>query len=91
MSHTPGPWYNVDDSFIHARFPHQNGEHVATVWAHGTAETAANARLIAAAPDLLEALEYVVEQFAYAPLGIGGIKVVEKARLAIAKSEGLLP
>ena len=42
-------------------------------------ETNANARLIAAAPDLLEALEALLE---------GDFNVAEKARAAIAKAKG---
>ena len=56
MSHTQGPWHNVANTEIRARFANQNGDHIATVWANGESESAANARLIAAAPDLLEAL-----------------------------------
>jgi hypothetical protein len=56
MRHTQGTWHNIANTEIMARFPNQNGDHIATVWANGESETAANARLIAAAPDLLEAL-----------------------------------
>ncbi|MDP1573145.1 MAG: hypothetical protein Q8M09_14870 [Pseudomonadota bacterium] len=91
-----GPWFNVDDSFIHARFPHQNGEHVATVWAHGTAETAANARLIAAAPDLLAACVALVSELdrlsGTSKAHFGRVwTAASLARIAIAKSKWLLP
>jgi len=96
MSHTPGPWYNVNDSFIYARFPHQNGEHVATVWSHGTAETASNARLIAAAPDLLAACVALVSELdrlsGTSKAHCGRVwTAASLARIAIAKSAGLLP
>lgn len=52
-------------------------------------EAEANARLIAAAPDLLEALKELV---AYATDGLGSLSddwnVVKDARAAIAKAEG---
>jgi hypothetical protein len=89
MSHTPGPWFNVDDSFIRARFPHQNGEHVATVWSHGAAQTAANARLIAAAPDLLAASKLILRSFAYPPGR--GPEWFEAARAAVVKADGVSP
>ncbi|MDD4960378.1 MAG: hypothetical protein PHS51_13575 [Gallionella sp.] len=56
MRHTQGSWHNVANTEIRARFANQNGDHIATVCANGKSESAANARLIAAAPDLLEAL-----------------------------------
>ena len=59
MRHTQGPWHNVANTEIRARFASQNGDHIATVWANGESESAANARLIAAAPDLLVALDAV--------------------------------
>lgn len=95
MSHTPGPWFNIDDSFIRARFPHQNGEHVATVWSHGAAQTAANARLIAAAPDLLAALRLCLRNSELRRAsGVESGPMIEReievARAAIAKAEGRL-
>ncbi len=61
MKHSQGTWHNVANTEIRARFANQNGDHIATVWAHGDRETVANARLIAAAPDLLEALQAFVD------------------------------
>ena len=56
--HTPGPW-RVVDSWTDHMVEGQNGEEI--IWQDGPHETPtineANARLIAAAPDLLEALE----------------------------------
>ncbi|MHA6476158.1 hypothetical protein ACX1DW_01505 [Stutzerimonas sp. KH-1] len=49
-------------------------------------EVMANAQLIAAAPDLLEALEALTAN--YADFEQGGSKNVDKARAAIAKAKG---
>jgi hypothetical protein len=63
--HTPGPWFKADSNFVYALHEHKGRlvnrfsaaiDHYPTQG--GTAdEGAANARLIAAAPDLLEALQ----------------------------------
>lgn len=47
--HTPGPWTMRGPSL------RANGYNIGSVNSHGTTEGAANARLIAAAPDLLAA------------------------------------
>ena len=52
--HTPGPWV-VRGSHIHETSPSFSG--IATVQTFDNPDWAANARLIASAPDLLEALE----------------------------------
>ena len=86
---TPAPWHNVNGE-IHASYPNQNGPHIATVWAHGDRQTAANALLNAAAPDLLAALVRLdrIER------GLEGWHEDAKpdawlaARAAIAKAEG---
>jgi len=86
--HTKGPWH-VKNGFIDA----ENGSHVAEV--HATAKKSefeatlgANARLIAAAPELLEALRECVE---YIYDGLDGpndmAPVLHEARKAIAKAE----
>ncbi len=56
--HTPGPWYadeeqSVIDGIV-IPFVHVDGKKIAEV------NTIANARLIAAAPELLEALERLI-------------------------------
>ena len=64
--HTPGPWFNGQDGFnlgsgvVYARHTNGNPKDVATIRGWG-GEQQANSRLIAAAPDLLEALEAMVE------------------------------
>ena len=70
MSHTPGPWHWSGDSLTHRQFdiyapaksPQQhictvNNLSVEKLWARDADQAIANARLIAAAPDLLAALK----------------------------------
>jgi len=91
--HTPGPW-NIGSSdlpvsrmSIHCK-GHKDSCHstVALMVSRGVIgishdEEFANARLIAAAPDLLDVLEELVAEF-----GVCGL--TEKARAAIAKATG---
>ena len=63
MTYTPGPWTHYDDATTTAR--HEiaaSGKTVARVYCTKGDEVVdhANARLIAAAPDLLEALETIM-------------------------------
>ena len=54
-------------------------------------ESAANCRLIAAAPDLLEALQAMLNaesNYSYAGLSDSEIAAIDKARAAIAKATG---
>lgn len=67
-AHTPGPWaYGAlsGDVFV-PQTSERAGEQIAFVTAHDSAKRAANARLIAAAPDLLgqlqDALEFIEDQ-----------------------------
>ena len=82
MTHTKGPW----EASEHGAYRDYKGNNIvilgddlriAVVLGYDTDETQANARLIAAAPDLLEVLEALLE---------GDFNVAEKARLAIAKA-----
>jgi hypothetical protein len=100
--HTPGPWFihpsNSEEWSCHILSPNapkwpydtiasireMYGENCTTPGAHS-----ANARLIAAAPDLLEALQRIM------PLALSGhfggsdsTLDIEKARAAIAKATG---
>ena len=101
IMHTPGPWFHDCNGSIWRRNPdelYQNGGTVAgdrplaTVskgWHHEGAvgyPVEANARLIAAAPELLEAAMAFVAPFD----GIEVVKgsVIAKARSAIAKARG---
>lgn len=87
---TPGPW----------RVARQNGSPTTGEWMIAGAKpgylaevrdcgggfSAANARLIAAAPDLLEALSDLVDHVAM--IGIGRPSELDAARAAIAKALG---
>jgi hypothetical protein len=89
VKHTPGPWFNVADSYIHADYPNKNGQHIATVWANGgEKETVANAHLIAAAPELLEALLYFVLHGKDVVAYVASPEAYEKMTAAIAKATG---
>ena len=86
--HTPGPW--ITDSkertdtarYIMAAarpFPHT----IARIDLVNRAEDEANAALIAAAPELLEALEALIS-----PVGVVMLHDLDRARAAIAKVRG---
>ena len=64
--HTPGPWVVKADEEIVYGTSHE-GEHIVVVYELNTNE--ADARLIAAAPDLLEALQRCVDHLEYTELG----------------------
>lgn len=101
--HTPGPWIGAGPSFgdplprytteIVTEWEDEDGEvlSICTLpFNHHDDENEATARLIAAAPDLLEALSAMLEQFNYNT--ITGIvhdesAAIAKARAAIAKAE----
>ena len=99
--HTPGPW-SLSPSFDRIERRVQHGDNPPLVWgiasginsAHPDymprAEQIANARLIAAAPELLEALEAVLPDLEHyvATHGPGPDKRLAIARAAIAKAKG---
>lgn len=67
MSHTPGPWvFDADDSIVKTDYKSDvimlGRLHIARPCRQGE-QTDANARLIAAAPDLLSALERIARNF----------------------------
>jgi hypothetical protein len=76
--HTPGPWHTAGDQGVQIR---SEKHQIAKVWTMRGNEWKANARLIAAAPDLLEALQHLMvahgEQLDYA---------FQQAQEAIAKA-----
>ena len=90
-AHTPGPWAILPNTphFVRAMHPADGMQPVATVY-HFDGELAANARLIAAAPELLEALEAVLPDLEHyvATHGPGPDKRLAAARAAIAKARG---
>ena len=101
-AHTPGPWWVYNEG---SRFPgieaglngrnfsvvvYGNDNEIEGVKGRTHAEAIANARLIAAAPELLEALEHYLIQDEIAEGyggGVGG-SAREQARAAIAKATG---
>lgn len=95
VKHTPGPWaieYRTEDQFTYSprisvgpAFLHYSaGYHTEKQDATFKARAEANARLIAAAPELLEALQWIVSQ----PRGHMYLEVREKAAAALAKATG---
>jgi hypothetical protein len=90
--HTPGPWH-ISGSTVkgpHPKDPQNRLRIVAqTVFDKGTwiDETRANARLIAAAPDLLEALQYMAN--VCPSIDSTGDDAHTKARATIAKATGV--
>ena len=98
-SHTPGPWVRDTGSGFGCDVRAQNGRKVAATWGINNsdphrpayrAECDANARLIAAAPELLEALETLAECAKYGDV-IEGADAWKDARAAIAKAKGEQP
>lgn len=96
--HTPGPWrIEIDDSpdaEWSRRWPtivSDEYEVVGTEGMYGDFETdMANARLIAAAPELLVALQLMVDRFidTEGSFGAWENEAIEVARAAIAKATG---
>jgi len=82
LKHTPGPWSIRQESVWSVGTDH---EMTALVYGCTDTEEEANARLIAAAPDLLEALKILAKQAE--SHGAEGV-YWDKARAAIAKAEG---
>jgi len=79
--HTPGPWHTAGDQGVQIR---SQRDQIAKVWTMRGNEWKANARLIAAAPELLEALaRYVQQDIAH---GMTENNLHRTARAAIAKA-----
>ena len=79
--HTPGPW-RIEGNEVHAY-----ATAVAVICETVQGEDGSNARLIAAAPDLLAALQRLITALG----GQGALRyelTVKTARAAIAKAEG---
>jgi hypothetical protein len=94
-NHTPGDWHVIEPSFANpSRAMVCSASHVSIYDAPLTNETAANARLIAAAPDLLRecrAAVAVLRDFAncYGQCGIDDAAAMQRQlEAAIAKAEG---
>jgi hypothetical protein len=87
MSHTPGPWkIGTPPPNGEQTIGNSQGLMVAVATTGFNVPTLANARLIAAAPELLEALESMVEMVEMN--GFGKAYAMDIARAAIAKARG---
>jgi hypothetical protein len=91
--HTPGPW-RIGDAGFTVFGPPKPGALPETI---APVKNRANARLIAAAPELLEVLEDVLPWlqkaeaegvFANCAAPQGGLRAINRARAAIAKATG---
>jgi hypothetical protein len=85
---TPGPWFVGDLDHASQRVVRQEHIEICTCWHHSVGsierEMEANARLIAAAPDLYAALEFVRSNYA-----AGDTKVINATiDTALAKARG---
>lgn len=90
-THTPGPWKITSEEFV----DDAKGGPVARIYSRQTRpadELKANAALIAAAPEMLEALNGLLEAILKCEAPVGGkretLAAVDAARAAIAKAEG---
>lgn len=99
MTHTPGPWQSGGELIS------QEGSNleIASVWSKqakrprspGLVEAGANARLIAAAPELLASLELAVHYLEHPDvlaitqtMALSGLAVVDRVNATIAKATG---
>lgn len=89
--HTPGPWHrNIRAKGKYPTVFAGRSTHIATACQmEESSQTEANIDLIAAAPELLSALEYMVEAFnVEEPDSLVAFMTIEKARAVIAKATG---
>jgi hypothetical protein len=84
---TPGPWRVVDGDFVYALNDAGHNRFSVSVAKYGNprSEQQANAHLIAAAPDMAEALAYIV---AWNGTDWNPDKARDMARAALAKARG---
>lgn len=93
--HTPGPWewdgsvWNYDSENEAPWLVQGGSDHrVFVLLGSIKANKEADARLIAAAPELLEALQIMVKQFTKTPSTLADTEARGKAHAAIAKATG---
>ena len=94
MTHTPGPWriVRIDGELVGSIFRGKTricAGIIDDIKLHSEAE--ANAHLIAAAPEMLEVLEWLAEEFDRRDLGDGAMfcdSDIEQVRAAIRKARG---
>ncbi len=89
MTHTKGPWKAIGLSIHTDRKEQKVGTWVANV-KQGRADEVeiADAHLIAAAPEMLEALIFLADCFEHGCTSSGGEIGINKSRAAIAKAKG---
>jgi hypothetical protein len=91
--HTPGPWLTTESTehwgrvnvTVQAAF---TANEIATAWQGTTDVNRANARLIAAAPELLGALKWLAACVKTPGPHMDAFAALEKAHAAIAKATG---
>jgi len=93
--HTPGPWtatpsyINLGEWEIYGNEDGDNAQHIGSIEAEGTEQAEANARLIAAAPDLLEACESMLGFLSADTLDLRDYEQMEsEVKRVIAKAKG---
>lgn len=90
--HTPGPWLYAQEGVNSFGIVKPDGHSVVHLVALSNSTAArdleANARLIAAAPELLAALELMLKQFTKTPSTLKDSEARCKAHAAIAKATG---
>jgi hypothetical protein len=89
VGHTPGPWHTGEGkaaTIVYTDIGFAICDAKVFHGRHGQGESNANARLLAAAPDLLEACETALENLS--PLYCGDHLVITRLRAAIAKATG---
>ena len=91
MTHTEGPWVASvpkKEKHMQARWITGNGFFIAKAYGHDGQPVDGNARLIAAAPELLEACESALEMLCAGAESWMQIECDVKLRVAIAKANG---
>jgi hypothetical protein len=91
--HTPGPWTADRDGFIHGTHGPARPFVGRIDDDHNDGQTAANRRLVAAAPEMLEALRAMVARAPFIDQsvtaeGLANCEALAKARGAIRQAEG---
>ena len=86
MTYTPGPWTVVELRTGNCWIQTADGQPVASVLLYGDA--LADARLMAASPDLLAALRAALDEIDGDDIGAVADVLTSKGRAAIAKAEG---
>ena len=85
--HTKGPWEYMESSIVGPKLDDKETLLRPVVARFATGVSLANLNLMLAAPELLEAIETLVEHFEYY-MGDNECRPLENARAAIAKASG---